>query len=236
MSLPTLNSDYTFDLVIPSTGETVQFRPYLVREEKMLLMALESQKSLEMMKAMKNIIDACFKGVDASKLCLYDVEYCFVNLRAKSAGEIAQIEYGCSHCGADNPIALDLESLKVSDKPESETIQLTDNIYIKMRYPTLADAIRNPDLFASTMKANNLIGIISILIDSVMTEDSIIKFADETEAERNNFIESLNSKQFEKIKKWIEDSPRCSLNIKFTCSSCETENDVDLVGVQNFFT
>jgi hypothetical protein len=236
MSLPKLNGDFTFDLVLPSSRKTVRYRPYLVKEEKMLLMAYESQKPAEVMKAMRNIIDVCFEGVNASEMPLYDVEYCFINLRAKSAGEVTEVEYACQDCGTHNPVQIDLESVKASDPVENMVIELTDTVSLKMKYPTLSDCIKNPEAFGSVLQSKNLTIIIGTMIESVMTEDSIVKFANETAEDQEAFIGSLNHKQLQKIKDWIEASPKCTISFDFKCQSCGTHNEVDLVGVQNFFS
>lgn len=232
MALPKLNSEFKYEMVIPSTKETVSFRPYLVKEEKVLLMASESKSKKQMLKAMKDIIESCFQDIKVSKLTIFDIEMAFVNLRARSAGEVTEVGYECKECEHKNKLALNLLDVKVEfpEASKKKKIQITDDIHVEMRYPTLSDADIEE---AESVEA--LFKVIDSLIEKVYTEEDVIDFHDETPEARTAFIESLNSEQFDKLRVFLEHMPSTHLETSFKCEACEEDNVVDIRGIQNFF-
>lgn len=238
MALPTPNASFSFELTIPSSGKEVRFRPYLVKEEKMLLMAVESENPQAVLKALKEIIESCFEDVKASQLAIFDVEYMFLNLRAKSAGEQTEINYRCSECDAENPILIDFEAIEIEAQDESKlTIDLGGDMTIKMRYPTIRDAMKHPILLGQSdaKKTEILFTLIDILIDKIAIGDKIENFHENSKLERMTFVEALSMKQLDLLKSFIRDLPAAKVPIEFKCNECGHENQTEVKGVQDFF-
>lgn len=235
MALPKIESP-KHELKIPSTGNTVTYRPYLVKEEKILMMAMESDNTTQMMNAVKDVIRACTEdSVDVNTLAMFDIEYIFTQLRAKSVGETSTISVSCKECDAKNDVDVDLQNVYV-DVPETDTstIKLTDSISVKLKYPSVDQMLKAQ---ADDKKSNvdRIFSLILACIDSIYTADEIFDASEQSESELKEFIESLNTKQFNQISEFIESIPSASIDVSFTCTSCGTENQFDVKGLGNFF-
>jgi len=239
MALPKFNNAPKYEMKVPSSKESVTYRPFLVKEEKVLLMALESEDPANTFHALFDTINSCVisKNFKEHELAPYDVEYMFLQIRAKSVGETSKISVPCKNCSTANEVAIDLTQVKVEGKGENETdiIELSDEISLKMKTISFKDAIvaqsKNKDL----PDIEQVMKLLAQCMDSVMTADTNYKLSDESEEEVIEFIESLSSKQFEKIKQWVDNLPQVKYDLKLTCKECGENNDREVTGLTNFF-
>jgi len=234
MALPKLNAAPKYEVVVPSTGQQVRYRPYLVKEEKILMMAMESQDQKQALAAIVDTIGSCVQDeINTADLTTFDVEYLFTQIRSKSVGETAKIAIACRHCDAENEVIVKLDDIKVGNPPGLESkIQLTENIALQMRWPSYNELVEfDQDLGQTEMTFK----MIACCIDTVMTEEEAIKMKDEPEKERMDFIESLSSEQFDKIRVYVEKMPKMEHGVQFECTECKKGNDITLAGISDFF-
>jgi len=234
MALPILESPkYTVE--IPSTKKAIEYRPFLVKEEKILLMAQESQESREMLNAMKDIIRACtFEKVDVNVLTSFDLEYIFLKLRSKSVGEISSVNIKCSACEVPNPVDINLDEVVVKfDDSVSKTIMITDSVGVNMRYIRVKDMGALTDDKKSQSDLINEVVIASI--ESIFDADKVYPSENSSKAELIVFINSLNRSQMQKIEAFIAAVPSLKETVKFKCKGCGHDNTLELSGTQSFF-
>lgn len=235
MHLPKLETP-KYNLSIPSTKEKVSFRPFLVKEEKILLLAQESDDESAQFNAIKEIIEACtFNKVNGDDLTGYDIEYIFLKLRSKSVGETSNINVKCSSCGAANPVSIDLEKIEITypKKEISNKIMLTDSIGIVAKPLSTSDISKISSLQDDQGKL--LTTTLASTIESIFDNDNVYPMADASESEIEEFINSLNRNQISKIEEFIGNTPKLQKEIKFKCGSCGEKNELTLEGVQSFF-
>jgi len=235
MALPKLATPQ-FSLNLPSTGKRIQYRPFLVKEEKALLMATQSEDPLDMIDAVKNVIASCIiDDVNVDNLPYFDLEFVFLNIRAKSVGEIVKLEYrhigGKNYqgieCEAVTPVEINLEQVKVEKKDgHTNKIQLDDKLGIEMRYPTLTDV-------KMITEGANEIEMLAKCIVSVYDEENI--YEPDNLEDSLEFIESLNNTQFSKIMEFIETMPKLRHTFSYKCKGCGQEDTVTLEGMADFF-
>ena len=238
MALPQLNT-VNYDMVIPSTGQQVKYRPFVVREEKVLLTSLESGDATQITNAMRDIVEVCtFKEVNVKKLAMFDLEYIFLKLRAKSVGENADILVKCTDetCKADNAVRVNLDLVELKGDPKAEsTIQLTDSVGVSIKYPT----VERTEEVMKGIKAENqidlILGLMVASIDSIYDAEKVYPSTDSTPQELMDFIESLNKEQFNKFETFFEQFPKLKEEIEFTCEKCGKENTRTLEGLNDFF-
>jgi len=232
MVLPTIESPKYF-LTIPSTSESLEFRPFLVKEEKVLMIAQEAGTNQSMISAMKDVIKSCTFGVlDLYSLPMSDIEYILLQIRSKSVGETSEIRFKCDECDEMIDLTIDLSEIEVSKGDEVENkIQLTDDVGITLKAPGLKDA----EKAAKSNKQNNdIVQSIASVIESVYDSDNIYPFAQAEPKEIENFIDSLSSEQVIKIKEWVDSIPTLKKEIKFKCSKGKERRKV-LSGLADFF-
>ena len=241
MALPKLNTP-KYEMTVPSTGEKISYRPYLVKEEKILMMAMESDDTNQMVTAIKNVISACTEGaLDVDKMTMFDLEFAFVQLRSKSVGESTTIGVKCNSCDAKNDVDVDLSDVQV-DVPKDKkanVIQLTDSVGVKMRYPSVdtvmaAQAKADNDSSAAS-EVENVFDLLVACIDSIYSGDEIFDADQQDRAELLDFLESLNTEQFGRVRDFIENMPTASVTVDFKCVSCSAQNKFDVKGIANFF-
>ena len=236
MALPQLNT-VNYDMVIPSTGQQVKYRPFVVREEKVLLTSLESGDATQITNAMRDIVEVCtFKEVNVKKLAMFDLEYIFLKLRAKSVGENADIIVKCKDCEAENAVRINLDLVELKGDPKAEsTIQLTDSVGVSIKYPT----VERTEEVMKGIKAENqidlILGLMVASIDSIYDAEKVYPSTDSTPQELMDFIESLNKEQFNKFETFFEQFPKLKEEIEFTCEKCGKENNMTLEGLNDFF-
>lgn len=234
MPLPILESP-KYNITIPSTGKIVEIRPFLVKEEKILLIAQESGENSQMISAMKDIITACtFQKVNPDDLTTFDLEYIFLKLRSKSIGENTTISVKCKECDHKTNVSVNLDEINVITPNEVEkTIMLTSTIGVNMRYIKTRDISK---LTNTDKKETDLItDIIISSIESIFDESKVYLTDNSNREELVTFVNSLNHEQLNKLQKFIESAPKLEKDIAFTCSSCKCKNDIKLSGIQSFF-
>lgn len=234
MALPKLNENLKYEMAIPSSGVAVTYRPYLVKEEKILLQAFESQDQKLAMRAMVDTIVACVnEPISSTDLSTFDVEYMFTQIRAKSVGENSQLDFKCEKCEEMTPVSIDLTSIQIEKSDVSNIIQITDTINIEMRYPTYDSFVKN---FKEGMSESEF-GFLMLedCIVAVMTEDERFLASDVSKKELNDFINSMTNAQFEKVGEFLRTVPVMKKEVEFTCESCQHENTITLEGLQDFF-
>ena len=235
MALPKLNDKPKYEMKIPSTKEEVRFRPFLVKEEKVLMIAQESENPKDILHAVVDTLDACVDGgVSKSKLTVFDVEYMFTQLRAKSVGESANIAVECSHCKEQNEVQINLDELVMEVPPEKDSfIELTDDITLEMKWPSYMDIADLPS--QDTGDAKVAFHVLNKSLAAVITEDERINMQEESDEEIESFIDSMNKEQFDKIQKFIESMPKLTHDVEFACEHCGEANNKTLEGMASFF-
>lgn len=235
MALPLVNEAITYNVKIPSTKENVEFRPFLVKEEKVLLQAYESQDQKQILRALRDTIISCsFDKVDINNCTMFDVEYIFTQLRAKSVGETSEIKIMCTaeECEEYNEVVVDLSNIEVTGG-SSKKIPLSDNFNIIMKYPSYNEASSMADLVDP--KVADVFDIITRCIEAVEGKDTREEFADYSVQEVEDWIGTLNSTQLKSLFKFVTEMPALKYDVDFTCDKCGHENKVVLEGLQDFF-
>ena len=238
MTLPKIATP-TYELELPSTGETIQYRPFLVKEEKVLVIALESEDTKQITTAIKTVIKNCIKtkGIKVDTLPTFDIEYLFLNIRGKSVGEEIEVNIICPDDGeTEVPVTIDIDTIQIQKNDEhTNKIQLDDDIMMVMKYPSLDQFIKNNFDFNEKNVMDQSFDLIASCIESICTEEDVWATADCTKKEVNEFLESMNSSQFKGVEKFFETMPKLSHTIKVTNPKTKVESDVVLEGLASFF-
>jgi hypothetical protein len=236
MALPKLNTP-TYELEVPSTDEKIKYRPFLVKEEKILLMAMESKDNAQIINAVKDIVLSCtFEKVDVSTMPMFDMEYIFLNIRAKSVGEVSKLKLLCpddKKTYAD--VELDLTEVKVQvDDNHTNKIELTDDMGMIMTYPTIDSFLESG---IETINANNMLDVIGSCVLQIYENngEKVYQAKDQTKKELTEFIESMNSGQFKKLQSFFDTMPKLKHTIKVKNPKTKKTNDVTLTGLNDFF-
>jgi hypothetical protein len=238
MPLPKISTP-TYELELPSTGQTIKYRPFLVKEEKVLVIALESEDTKQITNAIKTVIKNCIetKNIKVETLPTFDIEYLFLNIRGKSVGEELEVNIFCPDDGETTvPVKILVDDIKVQKNPDhTNRIKIDDSIMMEMKYPSLDQFIKsNFDLNAdSTMDQS--FELISSCVDKIYTEDEVWASSDVTKKELLEFLEQMNSTQFKQIEKFFETMPKLSHTITVKNPKTEVESEVVLEGLSSFF-
>jgi len=236
MALPKLTTP-TYELEIPSTDEKIKYRPFLVKEEKILMMAMESKKSADIVQAVKEIVKECtFNKIDISTIPMFDVEYIFLQVRSKSVGEVSKLKLLCPDDGktyADVELNLNEVKVQVGDD-HTNKIELDNGVGIIMKYPTI-DSFRESGI--QNINAANMLEVIGTCILQIYEEDGKKVFdpKDQTKKELTEFIEQLNTKQFKLVQKFFDTMPKLKHTIKVVNPKTKKESEISLVGLNDFF-
>ena len=235
MALPKIATP-EFETVIPSTKETITFRPFLIKEEKILYMALEGGEQNDIYSAIKKILENCIlSDYNINKLSAFDVEYLFLQLRGKSVGEVITLKLKHPQEGSDcdhaEEVEIDIDSIKMAEDPKhNKVIQIDENLGIQFKYPSMQDAIKMGNE-KSTLKAT--FNVIANCVDTVFDRDQV--YDDFTKEEITEFIENLSKPQFERASDFFKTMPKLRHELKWTCSKCEKKEKITLEGLQSFF-
>ena len=240
MPLPKISTP-TYELVLPSSGKKVKYRPFLVREEKILIMALESEDTKQITSAIKDVLSTCIlsRGIKIDKLATFDIEYLFLNVRAKSVGETVEVNVTCPDDGKTQvQMEIDIDSIKIQRDPEhSNIIKLDDDLSIQMNYPSLNQFIEaNFDTKDDKSQVDESLEVIMSCIGQVYNQDEAWEASECTKKELKDFVESMNSKQFKEVEKFFNTMPKLSHNIKVTNPETKVESTVVLEGLASFFS
>ena len=237
MALPVLTTP-TYELTVPSTKQKVKFRPFLVKEEKALMIAHQSEDADTMANTLKDVISACTSNkVDVDKLAMFDIEYIFTQLRSKSVGEISQIVLTCNQCNdpkAKVNVDTDISKLEVTfAEDHASDIKLFGDVGVKMKYP----GMRTLNALSSTNAEDieNIFNVIVDCIDYVYDSDTVYPAAEQTKQELSDFISNLTQEQFTKLQNFFETMPKLEKQIEFDCPVCGYHHKQVIQGLESFF-
>ena len=238
MPLPTIEVP-KYKLKVPSTGKMITYRPFLVKDEKVLLTTLETTEEGNeeaLTEALLELVNKCIetKNVAVSEFTSFDLEYIFLQLRAKSVGEIAEINIKCQNidCGIEFPWGVDLSKLEIKrNEKHTKKIQLSDDLGITMRYPSLTEAT----VLNKSGKTDELFALISSCIDSIYTKEEVFSYKDHSTEELENFIGQLSPEFFKKIIDFFYTMPSMENEIKCSCPRCKEETTLMVRGIEDFF-
>jgi hypothetical protein len=238
MPLPKISTP-TYELELPSTGETIQYRPFLVKEEKVLVIALESEETKQITTAIKTVIKNCIltKGIKVEALPTFDIEYLFLNIRGKSVGETVEVNVICPDDEETQvSVTIDLDEIKVQkDDEHTNQVKVDDNIMMVMKYPSLDQFIKNNFDFKDQSAMDQSFELIASCIDSICSGEEVWAAADCTKKEVTEFLESMNSSQFKGIEKFFDTMPKLSHTITVKNPKTKVESEVVLEGLSSFF-
>ena len=237
MPLPKINTP-TYELVIPSTGKKARYRPFLVREEKILILALESEDMSQITNAIVEIMSACIltKGIKVLELSTFDIEYIFLNIRSKSVGEVIEVNVTCPDDGETKvSMEINIDDIKVQkDKNHTNLIKLDESLSMKMKYPSIEQFVEN-NFEVKKQNVDQSLDMITSCIDQVYTEEEAWAASDCTKDELKEFIEQMNTKQFKEIEKFFTTMPKLSHTVKVQNPETKVKSDVVLEGLASFF-
>ena len=238
MPLPKISTP-TYELELPSTEETILYRPFLVKEEKLLVIALESEDTKQITNAIKTVIKNCIitKNIKVETLPTFDIEFLFLNIRGKSVGEELEVNIICPDDGETQvPVKINLDDIKVQkNETHEKKIKIDNSVMMEMKYPSLDQFIKNNFDFEGKNAMDQSFDLIASCIDKIYTEDEVWSTSDVTKKEVTEFLESMNSSQFKDIEKFFETMPKLSHTIKVKNPKTEVENEVSLEGLASFF-
>ena len=238
MPLPKIATP-TYELELPSTGQTIQYRPFLVKEEKVLVIALESEDNKRITTAIKAVLKNCVltKGIKVDHLPTFDIEFLFLNIRGKSVGEELEVNIICPDDEETQvPVVIDLDDIKVQkDENHTNKIKLDASLMMEMKYPSLDQFIKSNFDFNEKNAMDQSFDLIAASIDKIYTEDEVWATADCTKKEVKEFLESMNSSQFKAIESFFDTMPKLSHTISVTNPKTKVKSDVVLEGLASFF-
>lgn len=237
MPLPTIATP-TFELELPSTGQSIEYRPFLVKEEKVLLYALESENTKQITNAVKSVIKSCIKtkSIKVEELPTFDIEYLFLNIRGKSVGEEIEVNLICPDDGETTvPVSINVEEIEVQKDPNHNSkIKLNDDIMIEMKYPSLNQFIKE-NFDVENNDTEKSFELIASCISQVFTEDEVWEAENCTKKELVDFLEQMNSSQFKKIEEFFATMPKLSHTVSIKNPNTGVESEVVLEGLASFF-
>ena len=238
MPLPKIATP-TYELELPSTGQSINYRPFLVKEEKLLVLALETEDTKQITTAIKNVLKNCVltKGIKVDQLPTFDIEFLFLNIRGKSVGEEIEVNIICPDDEETQvPVTIDLDDIKVQKNDEhTNQIKLDKDLMMELKYPSLEQFIKNNFDFNDKNAMDQSFELIATCIDKIYNEEEVWATADCTKKEVREFLESMNSTQFKKIESFFETMPKLSHTFKVTNPKTKVESDVVLEGLASFF-
>ena len=238
MPLPKIATP-TYELELPSTGQSIQYRPFLVKEEKLLVIALESDSTKQITTAIKSVIKNCVltKGVKIEDLPTFDIEYLFLNIRGKSVGEDIEVNIVCPDDDETSvTVNVNLDDIQVIKSDDhTDKIKLDDKIMMQMKYPSLDQFIKNNFDISDKNVMDQSFELIASCVDKIFTEDEVWTTSDCTKKEMNDFLEQMNSSQFKEIEAFFQTMPKLSHTIKVTNPNTKVESEVVLEGLASFF-
>ena len=241
MPLPKINTP-TYELVLPSSGKKIKYRPFLVREEKILIMALETEDQKQITRAVIDILSSCIitKGIKLDKLATFDIEYLFLNVRSKSVGEQIEVNITCPDDGKTSvPISVDIDSIKIQkDKSHTNIVKLDNSLSLKLKYPSMEQFVSTNFESAeeSGSEIKTTLDMIISCIDTIFNEEESWPASESTKKELEEFLDQLNTKQFKMIEDFFATMPKLTHTLKVKNPKTNVESTVKLEGLASFFT
>tara|TARA_B100000900_G_scaffold415527_1_gene445832 strand:- start:4905 stop:5621 length:717 start_codon:yes stop_codon:yes gene_type:complete len=237
MPLPKIATP-TYELTLPSSNKKIKFRPFLVKEEKILILAMESQDTKQIVNAVKDIISHCIlsRGIKVEKLSTFDIEYLFLNIRGKSVGEQIEVMVTCPDDGKTQvPTRINIDSINIKKDPEhNRDIKLDDEFTLRMKYPSLNEFVKG-NFNTDVVNVDDTFDLVASCIDQVYSEEESWSSSECTKKELNDFVGQLDSSQFKNVEKFFETMPKLSHTVKVINPNTKVESEVLLEGLQNFF-
>ena len=238
MPLPTISTP-TYELIIPSSNRKIKYRPFLVKEEKILILAMESQDTKQIARSVKDVLTKCIlsKGIKVEKLSTFDIEYLFLNIRGKSVGEHIEVMVTCPDDEKTQvPMSINIDDIKIQTEDSHTTdIKLDDTYTLKMKYPSLTEFIKNNFDNMSDLNVDDTFDLIASCIDQVYTEEESWSHQECTKKELSDFVESLNSNQFKMVENFFTTMPKLSHTVKVLNPNTKVESEIKIEGLQSFF-
>ena len=238
MPLPTIATP-TYDLELPSSGKKIKYRPFLVKEEKLLVLALESESNKEISTAIKAVLKACIqtRGVKVEQLPNFDIEYLFLNIRGKSVGEEIEVNLICPDDGKTTvPVTINIDDIEIKKSEDhNKRIALDKNLMMEMKYPSLDQFIKNNFDFGVEPGIDESFQLIATCIDKIYNQEEVWSTSDCTKKEITDFLEQMNSVQFKEVEKFFTTMPKLSHEVKVTNPNTDVESTVVLEGLSSFF-
>ena len=238
MPLPTIATP-TYDLELPSSGKKIKYRPFLVKEEKLLVLALESESNKEISTAIKAVLKACIqtRGVKVEQLPTFDIEYLFLNIRGKSVGEEIEVNLICPDDGKTTvPVTINIDDIEIKKSEDhNKRIALDKNLMMEMKYPSLDQFIKNNFDFGAEPGIDQSFELIASCIDKIYNQEEVWSTSDCTKKEITDFLEQMNSVQFKEVEKFFTTMPKLSHEVKVTNPNTDVESTVVLEGLSSFF-
>lgn len=228
-----------YDLVLPSTQKKITYRPFLVKEEKLLVLALESENTKQITTAIKSVLKSCIltRGIKVEKLPTFDIEYLFLNIRARSVGEEVEVNIVAPDDGVTNvTVTIDLEEIQVqTNENHTNKIKLDDTLVMEMKYPSLEQFISNNFDFEDNTDINQSFELIASCIDKIYSEEEVWATEDCTKKEVIDFLEQMNSTQFKDIEVFFDTMPKLSHTLEITNPNTKVKSTIVLEGLSSFF-
>ena len=238
MPLPKIATP-TYELVLPSSDRKIKYRPFLVKEEKILIIAMVSEDQKQITNAIKSVINNCIltRGIKVDKLSTFDIEYLFLNIRGKSVGENVEVLITCPDDKKTQvPVMIPLDEIKVQKHPDhNKDIKLDDNLVLRMKYPSLSEFIKSNFDLSGNIGVEESFDLIISCIDQIYNEEESWTSADCTKKEMVEFLDQLNSKQFKEIENFFDTMPKLSHTVKITNPETKVKSDIVLEGLSSFF-
>ena len=238
MPLPTIATP-TYELELPSTGKKIKYRPFLVKEEKLLVLALETEDTKQISTAIKTVLKNCIqsRGVKVESLPTFDIEYLFLNIRGKSVGEEIEVNLIAPDDEITSvPVTINIDDIKIQKKKDhTNKIKLDKTLMMEMKYPSLDEFVKNNFDFDGEVDMDQSFDLIASCIDKIYNEEEVWSPADCTKKEVKDFLEQMNSMQFKEIEKFFDEMPKLSHSVTFTNPKTKVENTVVLEGLASFF-
>ena len=238
MPLPTIVTQ-TYELELPSTGKKVKYRPFLVKEEKLLVLALESEDTKQITTAIRTVLKNCIqtRGVKVESLPTFDIEYLFLNIRGKSVGEEIEVNLIAPDDEETQvPVTINIDDIKIQkNKDHTNKVKLDAQLVMEMKYPSLDQFIKSNFDFKEETTMDQSFDLIASCIDKIYNEEEVWSTADCTKKEVKEFLEQMNSMQFKEIETFFTTMPKLSHSVTFTNPKTKVENTVVLEGLSSFF-
>ena len=238
MPLPTITTP-SYELELPSTGKRIKYRPFLVKEEKLLVLALETENTKDISTAIKTVLKNCIqsRGVKIDKLPTFDIEFLFLNIRGKSVGEEIEVNLIAPDDEVTSvPVTINIDDIKISKKKDhTNKIKLDESLMMEMKYPSLDEFVKNNFDFDGEVDMDQSFDLIASCIDKIYNEVEVWSTADCTKKEVKDFLEQMNSLQFKEIESFFDSMPKLSHTVTFTNPKTKVESTVVLEGLSSFF-
>lgn len=237
MALPVMSSP-TYELTVPSLKKKVKYRAFLVKEEKALLIAQQSEDPNVMVDTIKQLINSCtFGKIDVEQLAMFDIEYIFCQLRSKSVGEISELVFNCLECNDEKAkikVTIDLNQLQVEfHEDHKKTIDLFDDVGITMKYPSLDMLNELKNIKEDSIESAFEVVVSSI--DHIYAGEEIYPAKEQSKEELTSFLDNLTQEQFKKIQRFFETMPKLEKKVEFDCPVCNYHHSHTIQGIENFF-